>query len=239
MELITYRIPKKIDRAYRIALIADLHDRPVSALECALAAQKPDFIAICGDLVDGTIAASMHAPAFMKFCAETAPTFYSIGNHDRFIGQADLAMLTKLGITVLDDAEMQFKGLRIGGLTSGGMGSRHAVSPKEQRPNLKWLSSYSKGDGFKLLLCHHPEYYESYLKKTTVDLILSGHAHGGQIRFLGRGLYAPGQGLFPKYTSGVYDNRLIVSRGLSNTGGPIPRLFNKTELVIVELIPAQ
>jgi predicted MPP superfamily phosphohydrolase len=81
-------------------------------------------------------------------------------------------------------------------------------------------------------LCHHPEYRDKYLKDRSIDLILSGHAHGGQIRLLGRGLYAPGQGIFPKYTSGIHAN-MIISRGLSNTAGFIPRLFNPREIVYI------
>ena len=67
---------------------------------------------------------------------------------------------------------------------------------------------------------------------TGFDLILSGHAHGGQIRLFGRGLFAPGQGIFPKYTSGIHGS-MIISRGLSNTGGMIPRLFNRREIVYI------
>ena len=67
-----------------------------------------------------------------------------------------------------------------------------------------------------------------------IDLTLSGHAHGGQIRLLGQGLFAPGQGVLPRYTSGVYEGRLIVSRGLANTTF-VPRLFNPTEMVYIHL----
>ena len=84
------------------------------------------------------------------------------------------------------------------------------------------------------LLCHHPEYWPRYVRDLPVDLTLSGHAHGGQIRLFGQGLFAPGQGLFPRYTSGVHEGRLVISRGLANTTR-IPRLFNPTELVCVHL----
>jgi len=92
--------------------------------------------------------------------------------------------------------------------------------------------------GYKILLCHHPEYYERYIRGLDIDLTLSGHAHGGQIRIFGQGLFAPGQGILPQVTSGLYDGRLIVSRGLCNTAWPIPRLNNETELVMVELMRA-
>ena len=68
-----------------------------------------------------------------------------------------------------------------------------------------------------------------------VDLIISGHAHGGQWRVFGRGIFAPGQGLFPKYTSGLHEGRLIISRGTSNTGGVIPRIGNPCEVVCITI----
>jgi len=99
---------------------------------------------------------------------------------------------------------------------------------------LKWLERFSAMKGYKILLCHHPEYYKRFVKGKDIDLILAGHAHGGQIRLFGKGLFAPGQGLFPKYTSGVYDGRLLVSRGIANMV-KIPRLFNKGEVICIEL----
>ena len=86
-----------------------------------------------------------------------------------------------------------------------------------------------------LLLCHHPEYYPEYIRDTVIELTVAGHAHGGQWNFFGRGVFAPGQGLFPKYTAGVYDGgRLIVSRGATNTV-KVPRFFNPTETVIINI----
>ena len=84
-----------------------------------------------------------------------------------------------------------------------------------------------------MLLCHHPEYYEKYLKDRPIDLIVSGHAHGGQWRFFGRGVLAPGQGLFPKYTYGVHDDRLVIGTGLKKGSVLIPRLFNSPEVVFI------
>lgn len=91
-------------------------------------------------------------------------------------------------------------------------------------------------DGYKILLDHHPENFECYTRKRDINLVLSGHNHGGQIRLFGKGVYARNQGIFPHYDGGLYENRLVISRGLANTM-PIPRLFNPIEIVIVELIP--
>ena len=92
-----------------------------------------------------------------------------------------------------------------------------------------------------ILLSHHPEYWglrEPMLRKRKIDLVLSGHAHGGQIRIFGQGLYSPGQGPFPKYTGGLFRGPygcMIVSRGTTNTAAMVPRLFNPPEIAVIEL----
>ena len=100
--------------------------------------------------------------------------------------------------------------------------------------DMDFLERFAASPQYKVLLCHHPEYYQQ-LQSYPMDLILSGHCHGGQMRVCGRGIFAPGQGLFPKYHHGVYDGRLVVSSGCSNTAR-IPRWGNETEVVILRII---
>ena len=119
--------------------------------------------------------------------------------------------------------------IRICGITSGIDGKRNA-------PDAETLRRFSEEAGYRILLCHHPEYFVPYIEKTGVELTVCGHAHGGQWRLFGRGAYAPGQGIFPKYTSGVLKNRCVISRGLGNHTR-IPRIFNHPELVIVSVEP--
>ena len=114
-------------------------------------------------------------------------------------------------------------------------------------PVTEWLTDYTNTPGYHLLLSHHPEYWSFSpvcLRDLPIELIISGHAHGGQIRYYSllkqewRGLFAPFQGLFPEYTSGKHTGRygsMIISRGLSNTAGMIPRLFNTRELLYITL----
>ena len=120
-----------------------------------------------------------------------------------------------------------YNGLRICGLSSG-------INGKENHPNKDALQEFAQAAEYRILLCHHPEYFMPYIKETNVELTVCGHAHGGHWRFLGRGVYAPGQGLFPKYTSGVLENRCVISRGLANHTR-IPRICNPTELIIIEI----
>ena len=126
---------------------------------------------------------------------------------------------------LLHNESVLANGIRICGLSSG-------LSKKENRPNEEALAEFASAKEFRILLCHHPEYYVPYIQKTNIDLTVCGHAHGGQWRFFKYGIYAPGQGFFPKYTAGVIDNRLVISRGAGDHT-PIPRIANPRELVIV------
>lgn len=245
----------KLDRRLRIVLISDLHDRPSEKITERLSGLEPDLIAIPGDLtsrldcLEGNIAPNdngkpiSHKNAFslLDAAAKIAPTFYSLGNHElcghkyrlnfnRVCLDENLSRIAASGAVLLKDSFVTVGNIRIGGLTSG-------LTNPSLIPHTAWLEGFSASDSFKILLCHHPEYYEPYLKKHNIDVILAGHAHGGQVRLFGQGLFAPSQGLLPKYTSGVHENRMVVGRGLANTARPIPRLFNPTELVTVDLIP--
>ena len=128
---------------------------------------------------------------------------------------------------MLDNDCVRHGDLLICGLTSG-------LNGNESRPDPDALARFANAEGFRILLCHHPEYFVPYIKPTDIELTLSGHAHGGQWRIFGRGVYAPGQGIFPRYTSGVIDSRCVISRGLSNHT-LVPRIFNAPEVVMVYL----
>ena len=106
------------------------------------------------------------------------------------------------------------------------------------RPDPAFLADFAAQDGFRLLMCHHPEYYPRYVADFDIDLTVAGHAHGGQVQLRGRGLYAPGQGLLPRMTHGFYDgNRLLVSRGMTNSTWA-PRISNPCEMILLHLTKA-
>ena len=236
-----------------IALLADLHEKDYSFLSDLY---PVDLIAVAGDVLygsapeDGSSAAERVIP-FLSACAAKAPTFLSPGNHEWMLDQEDLAMIEKCGVAVLDNRWVSGNGICIGGLSSGIYTDYQRFrAQKEERyplrevshrkeaplPDTEWLGDFEKQPGYKILLSHHPEYW-TFLKRRSVDLVLSGHAHGGQIRLFGHGLFAPGQGWWPELTSGVHDGRLVISRGLSNTAALVPRLFNPTEIVC--LLPGE
>ncbi len=245
MKTTNYRVAcPKLNKSIKIALVSDLHDNPSGPTLEHLKAAKPDLILIPGDLTDD-IEIKKGAPQtldFLQKCAEIAPTYYSLGNHeircyhkgnpwrkpipepipDRF--RQDVA---NAGATLLDNESVRVGDYLICGLTSG-------INGGKNEPNTSVLEAFCKEkEGIKLLLCHHPEYYPIYLADKEIDLIVCGHAHGGQWRIFNRGVYAPGQGLFPKYTSGVIGGNCVISRGLGDHT-KIPRIFNPRELVIIE-----
>ncbi len=194
-----------------------------------------------------------------------APAFLSLGNHEWFLLPPDLAEIRKTGTTLLHDAFCAAPGgLIFAGLTPhdtsrfwayaasqgyrGELGKlrrawRALHEPDEPAPaSLAWLDDFQNQPGVKVLLCHYPEYWAllpPYLKDSPVDLMLSGHAHGGQVRLLGRGLFSSSQGFFPRFTNGVFTGahgHMVISRGLANTV-PIPRIGNPTQLVLIDLSP--
>ena len=106
-----------------------------------------------------------------------------------------------------------------------------AVAASRHKLETAWLKEYSSAPGYHILLSHHPEYLP--LIPSSIELVFSGHAHGGQWRVFNHGAWAPGQGWWPRYTKGVYKGRLVVSAGLSNTTW-VPRIWNPTEIVYLE-----
>lgn len=250
MKLTEYKIKnKKFPRKYVFALISDLHGNDPTEIIEILKNVKPDIILAPGDIFEPLDGAhdEINEAGFdlLKACAEIAPTFFSPGNHEvggirswspKWRGMVkeknydadSKKRLDGTGVCFLDDEFTMSHGLAIAGLCSG-------LINEGGKPKLDFLSDFCRVDAPKILLCHHPEYYKKYLKDMDIDLIVSGHAHGGQWRFFGRGVFAPGQGLFPKYTSGVHGNRLVISRGLKKSG-TIPRIFNSPEIVKIEVV---
>ncbi len=169
---------------------------------------------------------SENAYVFLRKAGKIAPVYYSVGNHEWYFVDKDYKVFAENDITLLDNQEIEFAAPN-GSVLIGGLSTRY---------DLDWLKSFSEKSGYRILLCHHPEYYSRYIKGTsldTFDLILSGHVHGGQWRIFGKGVFAPGQGFFPEYSYGMYDGKLIVSAGAANTVG-IPRFGNPCEVVMVE-----
>lgn len=218
-----------IDTQLRFALVSDLHNTGFDDLMPQL--ETADAVLVNGDLVDRHSRGCGFDMAlkFLNTVTEIKPVFYSFGNHELKLPEREAYMreLSGTGATLLDDADTEFGGILIGGLTGRIDGGA----------DTDFLDRFEKKTGYKLLLCHQPEIWDRYVRNRAIDLTLCGHAHGGQIRVCGQGLFSPGQGLFPKYTRGLYDGgKMLISAGLSNNT-VVPRIFNPCEFRIVTLKP--
>ena len=250
LELNTYTVgskelPDAFD-GYRIAQVSDLHnaefgDRNQRLLEM-LREAEPDMIAITGDLIDSRKTNIAVALAFAEEAVRIAPCYYVSGNHEARVPEyRELkAGLEAAGVTVLDDAraeiEISGKSITIIGVNDPSFLADYLTSDAAVMD--RKLSELSSEDAsFTILLSHRPELFDTYAAHE-MDLVLTGHAHGGQFRLpLIGGLIAPNQGLFPKYDDGLYsegNTNMIVSRGLGNSIIPF-RFNNRPEVVLIEL----
>ena len=251
MDLTEYNVKcENITQNTVFALVSDLHGNDPAEAIRILKYISPNYILAAGDIfevMDGSEKIKNESGfALLAACASIAPTFFALGNHEvgathswslkwklskqkgKDISEENMKRLVGTGVHFLDGSFEIYDGIAFCGIGTG-------LVNKGGIPKLEVLDSFCGIDAPKILICHHPEYYKKYLKDKNIDLIVSGHAHGGQWRIFGRGVYAPGQGLFPKYTSGVYDNKLVVSRGLKK-GRVVPRIFNPPEIVKITIV---
>ena len=235
----------------RIVVIADLHSIYFGDNQQDIIAiikeQQPDIIALVGDIVDDNRSED-GAIAFLEGIRGICPTYYVVGNHEVWSGQWDRIkeMVAGYGITVLtnESETITINGidLCIGGIDDPEVFKystdeliRAMSSDEEMLDTFVSLNHNT----YNILLAHRPERFEMY-QKYGFDLVLSGHAHGGQVRIPGliNGIIAPDQGLFPKYAGGEYvenSQTMIVSRGFG-MDERVPRLFNPPEVVVVDIM---
>ncbi|MBE5785186.1 MAG: metallophosphoesterase [Clostridiales bacterium] len=245
---------EKLHAPVRILIIADLHStrygEKQETLLSAAEAEKPDIVLFPGDIVDDK---RPEAPAMVLFSALTKklPCYYVPGNHEFRTGKlpALKEQISAAGVTVLDGAAavLSLPGGRVF-LTGvddpaqwGGYRTFGAYAmPKEWEAQLEACkkAACAAKDAFCILLSHRPEPVK-YYTDSKFDLVAAGHAHGGQLRFGPiNGVFAPCQGLFPRYAGGLYTlgkTRLLVSRGLMRN--KLPRFGNPPELVSLTLLP--
>ncbi len=242
------RIPEAFS-GFRIVQISDLHNAVFgdgnALLLRKLAETEPDMIVITGDLVDSRRPDVETALKFVAEAIKLAPVYYVTGNHEAALSEyADLRTgLKAAGAVVLKDEavtlERDGEKLLLMGLHDPDFtlkGDIFGEVPAMAGTKLKLLAEGKTG--YKILLSHRPELFEIYAA-SGIDLIFSGHAHGGQFRLpLVGGLIAPNQGFFPKYDAGLYtkdSTNMVVSRGIGNSIIPI-RFNNRPEIVVVTLL---
>jgi predicted MPP superfamily phosphohydrolase len=232
---------------FTIAQISDLHNKlfgdDQAKILNKLKSISPDIIVITGDLIDRRKYNLDIAMTFISGAVKIAPVYYVSGNHEAWSGDFPLIKksLVEAGVNVLDDIAVELtKGktsIDIIGLSDPDFLTSDYIEGTNTSKTIEQLKQWVMGKNFKILLSHRPELFDLY-SENSMDLVFTGHAHGGQIRipFIG-GLIAPDQGIFPKYSNGSYSKdstTMFVSRGLGNSIFPV-RVFNRPEIVVVTL----
>ena len=250
LELNTYtieseKLPKSFD-GYKIAHVSDLHNNEMGEdnenLLAMLKDSSPDIIAITGDIVDSRNTDIEIALQFANEAEKIAPCYYITGNHEARVSEYESLKkgLIEIGVTVLEDKSISLEksgeDITLMGVDDPSFITDYLLVDDEEVMQDK-LSELKSEDSYTILLSHRPELFKIYVEND-IDLVLSGHAHGGQFRLpFVDGLYAPNQGLFPEYDSGLYteeNTNMIVSRGIGNSLFPF-RFNNRPEVILVKL----
>lgn len=235
-------IPEEFD-GFKIAHVSDLHNKDLKGrLYDLIEKEKPDIIAITGDIVDSSDVYYDNSLQFIEKALNVAPVYFVTGNHESYM--QDYKSLEKkmsdAGVILMDDKSVLIKkgdsqinliGLQDPSFTQNSVFLDNSGSILREK-----IVSLKEDDLYNVVLSHRPEYI-NYYSDAGANLVLSGHAHGGLIilPFIG-GLIAPGQGFFPEYTQGVHtkeNTNMVISRGLGDSY--LPRVNNMPELVIITL----
>lgn len=214
--LTEYEVSANLPGKLTIGLVSDIHEHDMQKVLELLRRTQPDLIMVAGDtferrdednswrwrektvsgrllrllqklsddLFELFLGKKEHKPEnayeFLRGAGKIAPVFLSLGNHEEYLLPEDLEVVRESGTTLLNNSECEIRvgnvPVRIGGLSSDA--------------DTEWLKAFGGKDGYRILLCHHPEYYDRYLRGLGLELVLSGHAHGGQIRLRARNLRA-------------------------------------------------
>lgn len=240
------RLPKAF-HGFRIAHISDLHNTEIGdgneRVIAMLQECRPDIIAITGDLIDSRKTDMEIALSFAEAAMQIAPCYYVTGNHEARIDKYDelKVSLENMGVAVMENTRtpLEYKGESIVllGVNDPSFSTDYLFGEDELVMSSALSEIKYAEDRFSVLLSHRPELFDVYANHG-IDLILSGHAHGGQFRLpFGGGLVAPNQGFFPEYDAGLYsqnNTNMIVSRGIGNSLFPF-RVNNRPEIVLIHL----
>lgn len=250
LTLRTYTVASpKLTAEVRLAVVTDFHSSDNADDVVAMVAScAPDAVLLVGDMFDDDIAnrPTERTLSLMRQLSALYPCYYVSGNHEAWTGEMDALyqQTEEAGVTVLrmSSGVLTVRGQRI---ALCGIPDPYEMvfsgAPDTEEQLRQALEDVDSAD-FTVLLAHRPELLAKYAQ-FPLDLVVSGHAHGGQVRIPGvlNGLYAPNQGWFPKLAGGAYTQdgtTLIVSRGLA-VRTRLPRIFNRPEVVLVRCVPAE
>ena len=240
------RLPVSFD-GYQIAHISDLHNAQMGKdnkrLLSMLREANPDIIAITGDLIDSRNTKVEIALRFIQEAIKIAPCYYVTGNHEARVNEYNELKngLISAGVIVLEDNSIEIDSGRehitLIGVNDPSFQTDYLLGDSVTIMHSTLSLLCANKDGFTILLSHRPELFDTYASHD-IDLILSGHAHGGQFRipFIG-GIVAPNQGFFPEFDAGIFTDgstNMLVSRGVGNSIFPF-RVNNRPEVILIEL----
>lgn len=242
----------KISEPFRIVLVSDLHEhqfgRDNEKLAVKIREQSPDLIIIDGDMINGDSENADTAVELVRALKETAPVYYSFGNHEYSYMEAGHEDLTEeleaAGAVVLNyqsiDIDVKGNQIRLGGLYEYGF-ETGMQSEEENERAIPYLEEYADTDRYLIMCAHRPESFYPWdmADQWGIDLVLSGHLHGGQVIIPGvGGLYNSLDGFFPKFDYGQYklgDSDMVITRGLGSNPKMLPRFNNPPEIAVVEV----
>lgn len=213
------------------AVISDVHERNADSVIKNVRCISPDVIFIAGDLIEAKTPTKVsekygsdEAYRLIFELSWIAPVYYGLGNHESYLSDEKKKRASDSGAILLEN---EFLKVELGK-------NKFTVGAASPFTDENFIKRFASVDGYKILICHEPERYFKNFKVCGADLALAGHAHGGQWRFFGQGIYAPGQGIFPKYTKGFY-GELLVSSGVSNHVS-VPRINNRGEVISLKFV---
>ena len=245
-KIVSNSVPQNF-HGFRIAQVSDLHNAEFgegnSKLIQLLSQTEPDIIVLTGDLIDSRQTDIRIALTFAREAMKIAPVYYVSGNHEARVSEyEDLKMgLAEAGVIILENQKVEItqegESITLMGIDDPSFQEDYLFGDSESVARQAIENLQNESDGYTVLLSHRPELFDLYVE-TEMDLVFSGHAHGGQFRlpFVG-GLVAPNQGFFPKYDAGQFNEEnttMIVSRGVGNSIIPI-RVNNRPEIVVATL----
>lgn len=248
-----YEVDCGIGKDINVVHLSDLHGKEFGKnnekLKMLILKEKPDLVVATGDMIDSSLKNMEGVIDFLSDLSKCVKVVYISGNNEQRCKKAEyiFGSLKSKGVIVLRNEiiTLSLSGVKVNilGMFEKPKGDLHSSLKKingsyAYEDSHKLFKRLESLEGLKIVLSHYPEIFEAEYSKYNFHIMFSGHAHGGQFRIpiIKRGLIAPGQGFFPKYTEGMHGNKnkLIISRGLGNST-KITRLFNRPEIVNVKI----
>ncbi|XZN29157.1 metallophosphoesterase [Clostridium perfringens] len=248
-----YEVDCGIGKDINVVHLSDLHGKEFGKnnekLKRLILKEKPDLVVATGDMIDSSLKNMEGVIDFLSDLSKSVKVVYISGNNEQRCKKAEYIFesLKSKGVIVLRNEiiTLSLSGVKVNilGMFEKPKGDLHSSLKKingsyAYEDSHKLFKRLESLEGLKIVLSHYPEIFEAEYSKYNFHIMFSGHAHGGQFRIpiVKRGLIAPGQGFFPKYTEGMHGNKnkLIISRGLGNST-KITRLFNRPEIVNVKI----